>query len=181
MNEGNLSSLHNLVQRKISVQPHTIVKQICFPNGNVLFLLFFSLSKNWMHNVVWGCAEILPSGFLWSVLKLKPDWVISIANQKRRGIRPETKMRTYVRKINKSAASLKVIITKSRFFFSQFSIGFTEKATWVSFSPIARKSYTLRSSEAQSLSALLWKPYKSIRKANFCSKTCSLVSPLVPV
>ena len=31
---------------KISAQPHTIVKQICFPNGNVLFLLLFSLSKN---------------------------------------------------------------------------------------------------------------------------------------
>ena len=45
---------------KISAQPHTIIKQICFPNGNVLFLLLFSLSKNWMHNVVWGCAEILP-------------------------------------------------------------------------------------------------------------------------
>ena len=45
---------------KVSAQPHTIVKQICFPNGNVLFLSLFSLSKNWMHNVVWGCAEILP-------------------------------------------------------------------------------------------------------------------------
>ena len=44
---------------KISAQPHTIVKQICFLNGNVLFLSLFSLSKNWMHNVVWGCAEIL--------------------------------------------------------------------------------------------------------------------------
>ena len=44
---------------KISAQPHTIVKQICFPNGNVLFLSLFSLFKNWMHNVVWGCAEIL--------------------------------------------------------------------------------------------------------------------------
>ena len=44
---------------KISAQPHTIVKQICFPNGNVLFLSLFSLSKNWMHNVVWGCTEIL--------------------------------------------------------------------------------------------------------------------------
>ena len=30
------------------------------PNGNLLLLLLFSLSKNWMHNVVWGCAEILP-------------------------------------------------------------------------------------------------------------------------
>ena len=45
---------------KISSQPHTIVKQICFPYGNVLFLSLLSLSKNWMHNVVWGCAEILP-------------------------------------------------------------------------------------------------------------------------
>ena len=31
---------------KVSAQPHTIVKQICFPNGNVLFLALFSLSKN---------------------------------------------------------------------------------------------------------------------------------------
>ena len=46
---------------KISAQPHTIVKQICFPNGDVLFLLLFSLSKNWMHNVVWGCVEIAPN------------------------------------------------------------------------------------------------------------------------
>ena len=45
---------------KNSAEPHTIVKQICFPNGNVLFLSLFSLSKNRMHNVVWGCAEILP-------------------------------------------------------------------------------------------------------------------------
>ena len=45
---------------KISAQPHTIVKQIYFPNGNVLFLSLFSLFKNWMHNVVWGCTEILP-------------------------------------------------------------------------------------------------------------------------
>ena len=54
---GNLDSG---VSGKISAQLHTIVKQICFPNGNVLFLSLFSLSKNWMHNVVWGCAEILP-------------------------------------------------------------------------------------------------------------------------
>ena len=45
---------------KISAQPYTIVKQICFPNGNVLFLSSLSLSKNWMHNEVWGRAEILP-------------------------------------------------------------------------------------------------------------------------
>ena len=31
---------------KISAQPHTIVKQICFPNGNLLFLSLFSQSKN---------------------------------------------------------------------------------------------------------------------------------------
>ena len=37
------------------------VKQICFPNGNALFVSLFSLSKNWMHNEVWGCAEILPN------------------------------------------------------------------------------------------------------------------------
>ena len=28
--------------------------------SNLLFLSLFSLSKNWMHNVVWGCAGILP-------------------------------------------------------------------------------------------------------------------------
>ena len=33
---------------KISAQPHTIVKQICFPEDNVLFLSLFSLSKNWL-------------------------------------------------------------------------------------------------------------------------------------
>ena len=49
------------VYGKVSAQPNTIVKQICFPNGNVLFLSLFSLFKNWMHNVGWGCAEILPS------------------------------------------------------------------------------------------------------------------------
>ena len=31
---------------KISAQPHTIVKQICFPNGNLLFVSLFSQSKN---------------------------------------------------------------------------------------------------------------------------------------
>ena len=45
---------------KIFAQPHTIVKQICFPNGDVLFLSLSSLSKNWMHNVGWGCAETFP-------------------------------------------------------------------------------------------------------------------------
>ena len=45
---------------KISAQPHNSVIQICFPNGNVLFLLLFFLFKSWMHNEVWGSAEILP-------------------------------------------------------------------------------------------------------------------------
>ena len=54
-------SAHGWQLGKISAQTHTIVKQICFPNGNVLFLSLFSLSKNWMHNVVWGCAETLPT------------------------------------------------------------------------------------------------------------------------
>ena len=49
------------IRGKISAQAHTIVKQICFPNGNVLFLSLLSLSKNWMHNEVWGCAEISPN------------------------------------------------------------------------------------------------------------------------
>ena len=31
---------------KVSAQPHTIVKQICFPNGNVLFSSLFTLIKN---------------------------------------------------------------------------------------------------------------------------------------
>ena len=68
---NNLGATHG----KISAQPHTIVKQICFPNGNVLFLLLFlllfSLSKNWMHNVVWGCAEILPYTYLTIKIKKK--------------------------------------------------------------------------------------------------------------
>ena len=46
---------------KIFAQPHTIVKQICFPNGDILFLSLSSLSKNWMHNVGWGCAETAES------------------------------------------------------------------------------------------------------------------------
>ena len=52
---------------KISAQPHTIVKQICFLNGKVLFLLLFSLSKNWMYNIVWGCVEILPKTVLYII------------------------------------------------------------------------------------------------------------------
>ena len=48
------------IRGKISVQAHTIVKQICFSDGNVLFLSLLSLSKNWMYNEVWGCTEISP-------------------------------------------------------------------------------------------------------------------------
>ena len=42
------SSVQRTILGKISTQPHTIVKQICFPNGNVLFLSLFSLSRNWI-------------------------------------------------------------------------------------------------------------------------------------
>ena len=45
---------------KISSQPHTIVKNSVFPMAMYFFLSLFSQSKNWMHNVVWCCAEILP-------------------------------------------------------------------------------------------------------------------------
>ena len=38
--------VHKILFGKVSAQPHTIVKQICFPNGNVLFLSLFSLFKN---------------------------------------------------------------------------------------------------------------------------------------
>ena len=41
-----LSSSPEITDNKISAQPHTIVNQICFLNGNVLFLSLFSLSKN---------------------------------------------------------------------------------------------------------------------------------------
>ena len=71
--DGNCLSFHlelNAAHGKISSQPHAIVKQFCFPNGNVLFLSLFSLSKNWMHNVLWGCAEILPRS-----LTLRWSWV----------------------------------------------------------------------------------------------------------
>ena len=42
---------------KISAQPHTIVKQIwqC-----IVFVIVFSVQELNLHNVVWGCAEILP-------------------------------------------------------------------------------------------------------------------------
>ena len=46
--------LFGAVRKFYQKQPHAIVKQICFLNGDVLFLLLFSLPKNWMHNVVWA-------------------------------------------------------------------------------------------------------------------------------
>ena len=61
LGNGHNPYLNIKIKGKVSAQPHTIVKQICFPNGNVLFLSLFPLLKNWMHNVVWGCAEILPN------------------------------------------------------------------------------------------------------------------------
>ena len=45
--KGQLSEVTTINKLgKVSAQPHTIVKQICFPNGNVLFLSLFSLFKN---------------------------------------------------------------------------------------------------------------------------------------
>ena len=35
---NNFFPLFDIEEGKISAQPHTIVKQICFPYGNVLFL-----------------------------------------------------------------------------------------------------------------------------------------------
>ena len=69
----DLKQIINRGVGKISAQPHTIVKQICFPNCNVLFLSLFSLSKNRMHNVVMGCAEILPRSA--RIRKVKPKGV----------------------------------------------------------------------------------------------------------
>ena len=69
----DLKQIINRGVGKISAQPHTIVKQICFPNGNVLFLSLFSLSKNRMHYVVMGCAEILQRSA--RIRKVKPKGV----------------------------------------------------------------------------------------------------------
>ena len=50
LNSGQTTAVRTSVRKtfkgKVSAQPHIIVKQICFPNGNVLFLSLFSLSKN---------------------------------------------------------------------------------------------------------------------------------------
>ena len=60
---------------KFPHSPILLSKQICFSNGNVLFFSLFSLVKNWMHNVVWGCTEILPSplvSWLWCAILSLP-------------------------------------------------------------------------------------------------------------
>ena len=55
---------------KISAQPHTIVKKLFSQWQCTVLVIFFSigsfffLSKNWMRNVVWGWAEILPDSLL---------------------------------------------------------------------------------------------------------------------
>ena len=50
----------------ISAQPHTVVKQICFLKGKVLFLSLFCLPKNWMHNIVRGLWKFYPA-LLWKI------------------------------------------------------------------------------------------------------------------
>ena len=60
---------------KFPHSPILLSKQICFSNGNVLFFSLFSLVKNWMHNVAWGCTEILPSplvSWLWCAILSLP-------------------------------------------------------------------------------------------------------------
>ena len=42
---GKLKNI-DIAAGKVSAQPHTIVKQICFPNGNVSFFSLFFLFKN---------------------------------------------------------------------------------------------------------------------------------------
>ena len=43
---GRKQSLRTNYMLRGIAQPHNIVKQICFPKGNVLFLSLFSLFKN---------------------------------------------------------------------------------------------------------------------------------------
>ena len=52
------------VSGKISVLPHTIVKQSRSLKSNLLISPLFSLSKNCMCHEIWDCAEILPINFL---------------------------------------------------------------------------------------------------------------------
>lgn len=52
------------VSGKISVLPHTIVKQSRSLKSNLLIPPLFSLSKNCMCHEIWDCAEILPVNFL---------------------------------------------------------------------------------------------------------------------
>ena len=62
------------IRGKISAQAHTIVKQICFPNGNVLFLSLLSLSKNWMRYWSMGlCGNFTQFGFLGNCARSSTD------------------------------------------------------------------------------------------------------------
>ena len=58
-----MQDTYNSSLGKISAQPHTIVKQICFPNGHVLFLLLFSLSKSCIHNEAWANVKTVCINF----------------------------------------------------------------------------------------------------------------------
>lgn len=54
----------------ISVEPQIIPKQSCTCKVNIFRLTLFSLCKNYMHNVLWDCAEILPQFVLDFINKL---------------------------------------------------------------------------------------------------------------
>ena len=60
---------------KFRTAPHYCKTNLFFPSGDILFFSLFSLSKNWMHNVVWGCAEILPKS-LKNVLNVRSTRII---------------------------------------------------------------------------------------------------------
>ena len=56
-------------------------KEICFFNGNILFLSLISLSKNWMHNIVSGCAEIFTDynfNWCWHHTQQKLKWYLEL-------------------------------------------------------------------------------------------------------
>ena len=59
---------------KFRTAPHYCKTNLFSLWKHIVFSLF-SLSKNWMHNVVWGCAEILPKS-LKSLLNVKSTRII---------------------------------------------------------------------------------------------------------
>ena len=65
----------------ISAQPHAIVKQIRFPKGKVLFLSLFSLSKNCMHGVTLGFADIFSTSPQLRLLHLHPTTKLQKINE----------------------------------------------------------------------------------------------------